>query len=68
MTAQPQGKEADVVIFSCVRAKASGRGTSIGFLADIRRMNVALTRARFDPACAPALQAFTPSNVAPATV
>ncbi|KAK9830550.1 hypothetical protein WJX72_012414 [[Myrmecia] bisecta] len=42
-----QGKEADVVIFSCVRAHQlrSGMG-SVGFLADVRRMNVALTRAR----------------------
>jgi AAA domain len=39
-----QGKEADVVIFSCVRARSSGQ--SVGFLADVRRMNVALTRAR----------------------
>ncbi|KAK9868262.1 hypothetical protein WJX84_007623 [Apatococcus fuscideae] len=39
-----QGKEADVVIFSCVRA--SGEASKIGFLADVRRMNVGLTRAR----------------------
>jgi hypothetical protein len=36
-----QGSEADVVIVSCVR---TGRDT--GFVADERRMNVALTRAR----------------------
>lgn len=41
-----QGKEADVVIFSCVRARAPGTASSVGFLADVRRMNVALTRAR----------------------
>lgn len=35
-----QGKESDIVIFSCVR---SGAG-SIGFLSDLRRLNVALTR------------------------
>ena len=49
-----QGREADVVIFSCVRAPKQGsssaaQGSSkagIGFLGDVRRMNVALTRAR----------------------
>lgn len=38
-----QGQEADVVIFSAVRAS---RGKGVGFLADVRRLNVALTRAR----------------------
>ncbi|GAV91435.1 AAA_11 domain-containing protein/AAA_12 domain-containing protein [Cephalotus follicularis] len=38
-----QGREKDVVIFSCVRAS---KGKSIGFLSDFRRMNVGITRAR----------------------
>jgi senataxin len=39
-----QGKEVDLVVFSCVRA---GHQSGIGFLDDCRRLNVALTRARF---------------------
>ena len=38
-----QGKEADVVIFSCVRAHSRH---GVGFLSDVRRMNVGLTRAQ----------------------
>ena len=38
-----QGREAEVIIFSCVRASTNG---SIGFLSDIRRMNVGITRAK----------------------
>jgi senataxin len=38
-----QGREAKIVIFSAVRAAGSH---GIGFLSDVRRMNVALTRAR----------------------
>jgi senataxin len=36
-----QGREMDIVLFSCVRTCSS-----IGFLADERRMNVAITRAK----------------------
>jgi senataxin len=38
-----QGREANIVIFSAVRGSGS---QGIGFLADVRRMNVALTRAK----------------------
>ena len=38
-----QGREASIVILSCVRAAGS---KGIGFLSDVRRMNVALTRAK----------------------
>lgn len=38
-----QGQERDVILISLVRANEDGQ---IGFLNDLRRMNVAMTRAR----------------------
>lgn len=46
-----QGSEADLVIVSFVRSKGLGRQDSVGFLADNRRLNVALTRARYQLVC-----------------
>ncbi|KAN0037640.1 hypothetical protein ACTFIV_002993 [Dictyostelium citrinum] len=40
-----QGREREIIIFSCVRAPVE-EGSGIGFLSDVRRMNVALTRPR----------------------
>jgi superfamily I DNA and/or RNA helicase len=57
-----QGCEADVVIVSFVRSNC-GRGRSprysAGFLTDDRRVNVALTRAKFQLICVGNVQAMT---------
>jgi len=39
-----QGREREIIFFSSVRAPAKGSKANIGFLSDVRRMNVALTR------------------------
>eukprot|EP00590_Aulacoseira_subarctica_P008935 CAMPEP_0172434892 /NCGR_PEP_ID=MMETSP1064-20121228/70878_1 /TAXON_ID=202472 /ORGANISM="Aulacoseira subarctica , Strain CCAP 1002/5" /LENGTH=354 /DNA_ID=CAMNT_0013183151 /DNA_START=2291 /DNA_END=3355 /DNA_ORIENTATION=- len=46
-----QGSESDIVIVSFVRSKGIGQRYSVGFLTDNRRLNVALTRARFQLVC-----------------
>jgi senataxin len=41
-----QGCERDVIIVSCVRGGGAGAGGGIGFLREVRRLNVAVTRGR----------------------
>ena len=42
-----QGREQDIVIISTVRSNSTHKYLKIGFLNDFRRMNVALSRAKF---------------------
>jgi len=42
-----QGSEADIVIVSLVRSHGNSKHSSVGFLSDDRRMNVAITRAKY---------------------
>ncbi|CAJ1940448.1 unnamed protein product [Cylindrotheca closterium] len=46
-----QGSEADIVIVSLVRSHGSPKHSSVGFLSDDRRMNVAITRAKYQLIC-----------------
>jgi len=41
-----QGREKDFIIFNCVRSGGVVDGGGVGFLADSRRLNVAITRAK----------------------
>jgi senataxin len=54
-------QERDVIFFSCVRA--GGRGGGVGFLEDVRRMNVGLTRARHCLAVIGNRRAFTDTKI-----
>lgn len=42
-----QGQERDVIIFSSVRSVENGHSNGIGFMGSKKRMNVALTRAKY---------------------
>lgn len=41
-----QGNQADIIVVSLVRNNHAKRGTGLGFLADGRRLNVLLSRAK----------------------
>ena len=53
-----QGCEADIVLVSFVRSPGDVDGPSAGFLKDDRRMNVALTRAKYQLICVGNVRSF----------
>jgi superfamily I DNA and/or RNA helicase len=57
-----QGCEADIVIVSFVRSYRQNKDIRAGFLTDNRRMNVALTRARFQLICIGNIEALSQLN------
>jgi superfamily I DNA and/or RNA helicase len=57
-----QGCEADIVIVSFVRSYRQNQDIRAGFLTDNRRMNVALTRARFQLICIGNIEALSQLN------
>ena len=56
-----QGKEKDIIIFSCVRS--AERGNGIGFLNDEKRVNVAVTRGKYKLLIIGKAQALSTSHV-----
>lgn len=61
-----QGSEAEIVIISFVRSSdrvGNAQNTTAGFLADDRRLNVALTRAKYQLICAGNTRSLANSGV-----
>ncbi len=54
-----QGCEADFVIISFVRSDGESRRNTVGFVADDRRLNVALTRAKYQMICVGNIERIT---------